>query len=87
MRDAIDEYSSILKMQVVAGHTDEPLYKGQINGLSVGVGFRLRERTEEDHNVVALRVAMMDERHPARRRTERDAIYEQMVADHQGVVH
>ena len=42
---------------------------------------------EEHDNVAALRLAVVDQRHPFGRRRERDAIDDQMIAHQQGLLH
>jgi len=87
LRDTIDEDGAVAQVYVIAGHADETLDEGEIDGIAVGVGFGLRRGTIEDDDVAALGIAMVDQRHPAGAGKKCDAIAKQMIADHQGVFH
>ena len=72
---------------MIARHSNEAFYQDLVDRLSFGVGFRLGKGAVEDDYVAALRVAMMNQRHPGRRRTKCDAIDEQVVTHQKRVLH
>ena len=85
LRHAVEDHDAVAQMDMVAGHADQPLHQGQILGISIRI--QVRHGLDEDHNVVAPGLAVVNQRHPLRGRGQGDAIHQQVVAHQQRLLH
>jgi hypothetical protein len=79
LRDSVEVDDAVAEMDVVAGDADGAFDEEEVRGLGV--------RLEEDDNVAAADVAVVDERGPLRGRSEGDAVYQNVVANEQRLLH
>ena len=79
LRDAVEVEDAVAQMDAVAGKADAALDQIEVGGLGVGL--------EEDDDVAAADVAVVDEGRPVGWRRERDAIDQDVVADQQRLLH
>ena len=59
---AVEDHDAVAQMDMVAGNADQPLHQDQV--LRIPIAVRIRHRLEEDHDVAALRLAVVNQRHP-----------------------
>jgi len=69
---------------VIARNADKPFHQNRKCRLSVHL---VRNRLDEDHNIAAFRLTVMDEGHPVRRRRQCDPIHHQVVAHQERILH
>ena len=67
------------RWMLVAGNTDAAFDQIEVGGFGVGL--------EEDDDVAAANIAIVDEGRPERWRRERDAVHQDVVADEQRLLH
>ncbi len=79
--DAVEVDGSVDEVDVIAGNADHAL--DQVEVLAVG----FERGLEEDDDVAAAHIAVMNERRPVRGRRERDAIDHDVIADEQRLLH
>jgi len=72
------------QVDVIAGDADEALDQGLVDQL---VAHRVRHRLDEDHDIVAPGLAVVNQRHPFGRGREGDAVDQQVVAHQQSLLH
>jgi hypothetical protein len=79
LRDAVEVDDAVLEVDVVAGDADAALNEDEVGSFRVWL--------EEDDNVAAAGLAIVDEGKPTRGRCKRDTVDEDVVADEQGLLH
>ena len=77
LRDTVEVDDAVAEMDAVAGDADGALDEEEIRHAGL----------EEDDNVAAANIAIKGEGRPLCRRGERDAVYQDVVADEQGFDH
>ncbi len=86
LRLAVNVDDTVMQMDVVAGDADEALNQGKILP-RVGAGNIVCHRLPEDDDVIALWLAVMDEREPVVAGREGEAVDEEVIAYEEGVFH
>ena len=77
--DAVEVDDAVAEMDVIARDADGAFNEKEIWSFGIGL--------EEDDDVAAADVAVVDEGRPLRRRGEGDAVYENVIADEQRLLH
>jgi len=81
LRHSVDNHDAVAQMDMVARHANESL--DQVHVVAIFIGHRF----VKDHNIAALGLTVVNERHPFGGWSEGDAIYQQMVAHQECLFH
>ena len=87
LRHAVEDDDAVVQVDVVAGHADETLDEEEVLGLALGVKLGLGDRLDENDDVAAARLAIVNQRHPLGGRSERDAVDNEVIADQERFLH
>src|ERR1035437_1648696 len=64
LRDAVQDHGSVTQMDMIARHADEALDQDQVLRVAIRVWFGFRGWPDEDYDIPALRLAIVDQPHP-----------------------
>jgi len=81
---AIDVNDAIVKMNMVAGHSDKPLYQKEDCRLAITVDGAGLDKHDD---VAALWLAIVDEGHPLGGRRQSDAVHNEVITDQERLLH
>ena len=80
-------YNAVIQVDVVAGNADQALDQEEVLRLAIRVKLRLGRRLDEHDHVVALRFAVVNQRHPLCGRRKGNAVDYKVVAHQKRLLH